>query len=584
MLLTSRLCRTSLITLALQNAFLTIIMHYSRISTAPSKTYSAASAVLMNELLKGSISMLIALKRIDNDMVKQEAHLLSPMHQTSALATYPRDEKSAGHLHGSSMSVPSPRQTRFDRNAAPASSPYEVAVQFSRAYFKPDRWRRLMRDVFSPDCWKLSIPAVLYVIQNNLQYVAASNLDVATFQVTYQMKILTTAFFSVVMLGKKLTTAKWLSLLLLALGVGIVQIQSGKAGHEPAPTQIVQAVNDIVAEGAAAVHHNALRSEIPQAAVEIAHKMSPLTGFSAVSAACMTSGLAGVYFEMVLKNSKADLWTRNVQLSLFSLVPAVLPILFGGSSGILEPFRNFSLWAWGTVLTQVLGGLITAVVIKYSDNILKGFATSLSIVISFLASVGLFAYPITPAFVLGSIVVLTATWMYNQPPSASSRTFAGVVASATGRQQDTPVKSRVGVAVPGSPIGDDAPIIGETPRPSRTSSMVSLLGLNPSSSRAGTPSLPDRSSSPATGFFTAPASPYVSHAPTPVSLSTHPSSASLYDAASGRVHANGSAGRSGLDRSQSFDRTTSTESMRKHHMLAKLPKPLLEVDTGRAGT
>lgn len=549
----------------------------------------------MNELLKGSISLLIALKRIDNEMTKQEAHLLSPMHQMSTLATYPGDEKST---HVASSTSSSSRQARAgDRNAIspPATSPIEIAAQFSQAYFKPDRWRRLASDIFSRDCWKLSIPAVLYVIQNNLQYVAASNLDVATFQVTYQMKILTTAFFSVVMLGKKLTTSKWLSLLLLAVGVGIVQIQSGKAGHEPAPTtQIAQAVNDIVAEGAHRV--NALRSEIPQAAdvVEFAHKMSPLTGFSAVSAACMTSGLAGVYFEMVLKGSKADLWTRNVQLSLFSLVPAVLPILFGGSSGILEPFRNFSLWAWGTVLTQVLGGLITAIVIKYSDNILKGFATSLSIVISFLASVGLFAYPITPAFVLGSIVVLAATWMYNQPPSSGSRTFAGVVASATGRQrQPTPVKSRVGVAVPGSPIGDDAPIIGETPRPSRTNSMVSLLGLNPSSnSRAGTPSLPDRSSSPATntGFFTAPTSPYTSHAPTPISLSTHPSSSSLYDAASGRMHANGSSssagGRGGgpLERPISLDRIGSSESMRKHHLLAKAHRPLLEVDTGRAGT
>jgi UDP-sugar transporter A1/2/3 len=43
-------------------------MHYSRISVAPSQAYSAATAVLLNELLKGSISVVIALKRIDDDM------------------------------------------------------------------------------------------------------------------------------------------------------------------------------------------------------------------------------------------------------------------------------------------------------------------------------------------------------------------------------------------------------------------------------------------------------------------------------------------------------------------------------------
>lgn len=38
------------------------------------------------------------------------------------------------------------------------------------------------------------------------------------------------------------------------------------------------------------------------------------------------------------------------------------------------------------VYVQALGGLVVAMVIKYADNILKGFATSLSIIISALIS------------------------------------------------------------------------------------------------------------------------------------------------------------------------------------------------------
>jgi UDP-sugar transporter A1/2/3 len=237
-------------------------------------------------------------------------------------------------------------------------------------------------------------PRVTPVVQNNLQYVAVSNLEAATFQVTYQMKILTTAAFSVLLLRKRLTPSQWLALLCLAVGVGIVQIQAG-AGTS---TRTV-------------------------ADVRIMH---PLKGFMAVTAACFTSGLAGVYFEMVLKNTQADLWVRNVQLSLFSLLPAAAPIIFShasshsfdssGASLMSKLFNNFGIWAWATVGIQVLGGLVTAMVIKYSDNILKGFATSLSIVISFLASVLLFSFRISFTFILGSGVVLIATWLYNQAP------------------------------------------------------------------------------------------------------------------------------------------------------------------------
>ncbi|KAF7337913.1 UDP-galactose transporter [Mycena venus] len=431
----------SLVTLAVQNAALSIVMHYSRVSTPPALSYSPASAVLLNELLKGGISFLIALARVPQVAER-------PWHRMSF---------------------------------------WTIVRELPYPWTSPFWW--LCGEVLSPDCWKLSIPAILYVVQNSLQFVAISNLPVASFQVTYQMKILTTAAFSVALLRRKLSPIKWLSLFFLAIGVGIVQIQTSTIGHAPKN----------VAVGSA---HDSAPLHI--------HVMSPLKGFGAVTAACFTSGLAGVYFEMVLKNSRADLWVRNVQLSLFSLIPALLPVLYSSPSShhsrgfFLDVFRNFGGWAWATVAVQVFGGLVTAVVIKYSDNILKGFATSLSIILSFLASVALFHFRITPSFIIGATTVLCATWMYNQPPGQEPLAIVTLTTSASGRS--TPF--------PGTPVDSTDPILGQfpvrkgsSPRLFGVSSTTDLhagLGVTPGHSPWGSV----RSSPYASPYPSRPASPH----------------------------------------------------------------------------
>lgn len=250
----------------------------------------------------------------------------------------------------------------------------------------------LVSTVFAGDSWKLAVPAAMYTLQNSLQYVAVSNLDAATFQVTYQLKILTTAIFSVIMLGRVLSVKKWAALALLMAGVAIVQLP--QAVPEPA------AEASKAAEAKRWLQSIARRAGVPTDESD----MNPSLGLMAVLIACALSGLAGVTFEKILKQSssakQASLWIRNCQLSFWSLFPAFfVGIVFVDGKNIAEDgfFAGYNWVVWMAIAFQAAGGIIVALVINYADNIAKNFATSLSIIVSCVASAYFFDFQVTVA-------------------------------------------------------------------------------------------------------------------------------------------------------------------------------------------
>lgn len=274
-----------------------------------------------------------------------------------------------------------------------------------------------LREVFSNDSWKLSIPALLYTLQNSLQYTAVSNLDATTFQVTYQLKILTTAFFSVTMLHRSLSKRQWISLVLLTSGIAMVQVTP-------------EAFQDFLAS--AAYYVKGSPAEIGDAAGEGADKvvrlltrathgedeMNQHVGLVAVIVACMLSGLAGVYFEKVLKGSSASLWVRNIQLSFYSLFPAFfLGVCFKDGAQIAEKgfFHGYNGVVWTAIMLQAIGGIVVALCVKYADNIAKNFSASISILVSCIASVYFFDFVVTVNIVLGAAIVIFATYLYALP-------------------------------------------------------------------------------------------------------------------------------------------------------------------------
>jgi hypothetical protein len=68
---------------------------------------------------------------------------------------------------------------------------------------------------------------------------------------------------------------------------------------------------------------------------------------------------------------------------------------------------------------------IVAVVVKYADNVLKGFATSLSILISSLVSWYMFHdLDVNAGFIFGAMVVLSAVYYYGYTPAPAKAVHA----------------------------------------------------------------------------------------------------------------------------------------------------------------
>ncbi|KYK61128.1 putative UDP-galactose transporter [Drechmeria coniospora] len=361
----------SLVMLTFQNSALILVMHYSRVMPpSGDHRYFTSTAVFLNELVKLVISLTLA--------ILEASKTLAP------------------------------------------NTP--VTTMFEQIY----------NAVFSGDGWKLTFPAALYTVQNLLQYAAVGNLDPVHFQVLYQIKILTTAIFSVCLLRRHLGCKSWLSLIILTFGVSVVSFPSRNSALDDlllhgipnhyfprSKHELGQAVD----AGSPDVHltkrsatYEGIANDLPSPEP----LMNYSVGVTAAVVSAVVSGLAAVYFERILKDSptQASLWIRNIQLSFYSLIAA----LFGGviwqdGSGIRQHgfFEGYNWIVWAAVLSQAAGGLISSLVIRDADSIAKNFATSISIVLSFVVSVLVFELKVTLPFLIGTSLVLFATYLYSVP-------------------------------------------------------------------------------------------------------------------------------------------------------------------------
>jgi UDP-sugar transporter A1/2/3 len=227
------------------------------------------------------------------------------------------------------------------------------------------------------------------------------------------------------MLGRALSSRRWIALILLTFGVAIVQLPVNdpstyfplndeqsrfyfpRSFHElgQLTNGAAEAASELTKRGVEGFSEYLTKRSATYEGIQedlglVKPVMNYSIGLTAVLVAATTSGLTGVYFEKVLKdsNTHVTVWTRNVQLSFYSLFPAlIIGVIFKDGEEIAQNgfFDGYNWVVWTAIIFQALGGVLVAMCIKYADNIAKNFATSISIIISFLFSVVFFDFQVT---------------------------------------------------------------------------------------------------------------------------------------------------------------------------------------------
>ncbi|KAL7074341.1 hypothetical protein ACQ4LE_006276 [Meloidogyne hapla] len=233
---------------------------------------------------------------------------------------------------------------------------------------------------------KMAVPSLAYALQNNLDFVALSNLDASVYQVFSQLKIPFTAIFMMLFLRRQFSPRRWFSIFQLCVGLALVELDISK------------------------IHKNSQKEDNLN--------KNQLTGLFSIFAACLMSSFAGVYFEKMLKDgsSNTSFWIRNLQMYSCGVISALLGCFIKDYDQILERgfLFGYNIRVVCIILFLSLGGIYISLIMKHLDNLYKSFASSLSIIMVVIFSLIIFdSYHVTFLFGLGALLVCLSVILYN---------------------------------------------------------------------------------------------------------------------------------------------------------------------------
>ncbi|KAH9654751.1 CMP-sialic acid transporter 4 [Citrus sinensis] len=143
---------------------------------------------------------------------------------------------------------------------------------------------------------------------------------------------------------------------------------------------------------------------------------TPLQGWIMAIVMALLSGFAGVYTEAIMKKRPSrNINVQNFWLYVFGMAFNAVAIVIQDFDAVMNKgfFHGYSFITVLMILNHALSGIAVSMVMKYADNIVKVYSTSVAMLLTAVVSVFLFGFHLSLAFFLGSIVVSVSVYLHS---------------------------------------------------------------------------------------------------------------------------------------------------------------------------
>uniref|UniRef100_A0A7C9DT52 Uncharacterized protein n=1 Tax=Opuntia streptacantha TaxID=393608 RepID=A0A7C9DT52_OPUST len=220
------------------------------------------------------------------------------------------------------------------------------------------------------------IPAALYLIKNLLQYYIFAYVDAPGYQILKNLNIISTGVLYRIILKKRLSEIQWAAFILLCAGCTTAQLNSN---------------SDHVLQ-------------------------TPLQGWVMAIVMALLSGFAGVYTEAIIKKRpQRNINVQNFYLYVFGMIFNAVAIVIQDFDEVANKgfFHGYSFVTVLMIVNHALSGIAVSMVMKYADNIVKVYSTSVAMLLTAVVAVFLFGFHLSLAFFLGTIVVSVSVYLHS---------------------------------------------------------------------------------------------------------------------------------------------------------------------------